>query len=139
MTVAHLNTRDEFKKLIDKILEYKNVIMSSRPNAVVEEMRNRFARKVDNTGWDSEGIEQYVHKNFEYDKELGVQLKSFLDTHSQIKTICEIPINTALIYLVWSDQDIRDQFHKNSDEDFNISRLYSEIINWLNNRHLEKN
>ncbi|WP_274377899.1 hypothetical protein [Rickettsia massiliae] len=37
--------------------------MSSRPNAVVEEMRNRFARKVDNTGWDSEGIEQqYVHK-----------------------------------------------------------------------------
>ncbi|AFC73197.1 NACHT domain-containing protein [Rickettsia montanensis] len=51
--VAHLNTRDEFKKLIDKILEYKNVIMSSRPNAVVEEMRNRFARKVDNAGWDS--------------------------------------------------------------------------------------
>ncbi|KJV62391.1 hypothetical protein [Rickettsia amblyommatis] len=54
--------------------------MSSKPNAVVEEMRNRFARKVDNTGWDGEGIEQYVHKNFEYDKELGVQLKSFLDT-----------------------------------------------------------
>ena len=130
--VAHLNTRDEFKKLIDKILEYKNVIMSSRPNAVVEEMRNRFAWKVDNTGWDSEGIEQqYVHKNFEYDKELGVQLKSFLNTHSQIKEICEVPINTALICLVWSDQDIRDQFHKNSDEDFNISRLYSEIINWL--------
>ncbi|MFQ3887706.1 MAG: NACHT domain-containing NTPase [Rickettsia conorii subsp. raoultii] len=137
--VAHLNTRDEFKKLIDTILEYKNVIMSSRPNAVVEEMRNRFERTVDNTGWDSEGIEQYVHKNFEYDKELGTPLKIFLDTHSQIKEICEVPINTALICLVWSDQDIRDQFHKNSDEDFNISRLYSEIINWLNNRHLEKN
>ncbi|WP_392506862.1 NACHT domain-containing protein [Rickettsia sp. 2024-CO-Wats] len=54
--VAHLNTRDEFKKLIDKILEYKNIIMSSRPNTVVEAMRNRFVRKVDNTDWDSEGI-----------------------------------------------------------------------------------
>ncbi|KJV96299.1 hypothetical protein RPATATE_0780 [Rickettsia parkeri str. Tate's Hell] len=41
--------------------------------------------------------------------------------------------------MVWSDQDIRDQFHKNSDEDLNISRLYSEVINWLNNRHIEKN
>nr|WP_233417588.1 N-acetylglucosamine kinase [Rickettsia conorii] len=61
-----------------------------------------------------------------------------MDTHSQIKEICEVPINTALICLVWSDQDIRDQFHKNSDEDLNISRLYSEVINWLNNRHIEK-
>ncbi|HJD59423.1 MAG TPA: NACHT domain-containing protein [Rickettsia endosymbiont of Omalisus fontisbellaquei] len=136
--VAHLNTRDEFKKLIDNILEYKNVIMTSRPNAVVEEMSNRFERKVENTGWDSEGIEQYVNKNFEVDKELGTQLTSFLNTHSQIKEICKVPISTALICLVWSDKDIRDKFQKNSDEDFNISRLYSEIINWLNNRHLEK-
>lgn len=128
----------DYRDIMDSVFQYKNIVMSSRPNAVVEEMRNRFARKVDNTGWDSEGIEQYVHKNFEYDKELGVQLQSFLDTHSQIKEICEVPINTTLICLVWSDQDIRDQFHKNSDEDFNISRLYSEIINWLNNRHLEK-
>nr|WP_218460337.1 NACHT domain-containing protein [Rickettsia sp. TH2014] len=80
--VAHLNIRDEFKKLIDKILEYNNVIMTSRPNAVIEEMSNRFERKVENTGWDTEGIRQYVNKNFEYDKELGTQLTSFLDTHS---------------------------------------------------------
>lgn len=136
--VAHLNTRDEFKKLIDKILEYKNVIMTSRPNAVVEEMSNRFERKVENIGWDSEGIEQYVNKNFENDKELGAQLTSFLNTHSQIKEICKVPISTALICLVWSDKDIRDKFQKNSDEDFNISRLYSEITDWLNNRHLAK-
>ncbi|AFB23737.1 NACHT family NTPase [Rickettsia rickettsii str. Colombia] len=68
-----------------------------------------------------------------------MQLKSFLDTHSQIKEICEVPINTALICLVWSDQAIRDKFQKkNSNQDF-ISRLYSEVINWLNNRHIEKN
>ncbi len=136
--VAHLNILDEFKKLIDKILEYKNVIMTSRPNAFIEEMSNRFERKVENTGWDSEGIEQYVNKNFEYDKELGVQLRSFLDTHSQIKEICVVPINTALICLVWSDKDIRDKFQKNSNEDFNISQLYHEVVSWLNNRHLEK-
>ncbi|KHO03484.1 N-acetylglucosamine kinase [Rickettsia felis] len=136
--VAHLNIRDEFKKLIDKILEYKNVIMTSRPNAVIEEMSNRFERKVENTGWDSEGIEQYVNKNFEYDKELGVQLKSFLDTHSQIKEICEVPINTALICLVWSDKDIRDKFQKSSDEDFNISQLYQEVVIWLGKKYFQK-
>ncbi|ARD88137.1 ATP-binding protein [Rickettsia amblyommatis] len=36
----------------------------------------------------------------------------FLDTHSQIKEICAVPINTALICLVWSDQAIRDKFQK---------------------------
>ncbi len=123
---------------MDSVFQYKNIVMTSRSNAVVEEMSNRFERKVENTGWDSEGIEQYVNKNFEYDKELGVQLKSFLDTHSQIKEICEVPINTALICLVWSDKDIRDKFQKNSNEDFNISQLYHEVVSWLNNRHLEK-
>ncbi|MDE8612065.1 N-acetylglucosamine kinase, partial [Rickettsia felis] len=108
------------------------------PNAVIEEMSNRFERKVENTGWDSEGIEQYVNKNFEYDKELGVQLKSFLDTHSQIKEICEVPINTALICLVWSDKDIRDKFQKNSDEDFNISQLYQEVVIWLGKKYFQK-
>ncbi|KJV96905.1 hypothetical protein [Rickettsia amblyommatis] len=79
--------------------------MNSRPNAFIEAMSNRFEQKVDNTGWDSEG-------NFEYDKELGTPLKIFLDTHSQIKEICAVPINTALICLVWSDQAIRDKFQK---------------------------
>ncbi|WP_261763524.1 hypothetical protein [Rickettsia parkeri] len=51
-----------------------------------------------------------------------------MDTHGQIKEICAVPINTALICLIWSDQEIRDKFQKNSNQDFNISRLYSEII-----------
>lgn len=136
--VAHLNTQNEFKKLIDKILEYKNVIMSSRPNSLIEDMSNRFERKVENTGWDIGGIEKYISKNFENNKELGTQLKSFLAVNNQIKEICEIPINTALICLVWSDEDVRDKFQKSNNEDFNISQLYQEVVGWLNNRHLEK-
>lgn len=123
---------------MDSVFQYKNIVMTTRPNAVVEEMSNRFERKVENTGWDSEGIKQYVNKNFEYDKELGVQLTSFLDTHSQIKEICEIPINTALICLVWNDKDIRDKFQKNSDEDFNISQLYNEVVIWLGKKYFQK-
>ncbi|KJV79129.1 MULTISPECIES: peptidase [spotted fever group] len=103
----------DYRDIMDSVFQYKNIVMNSRPNAVIEAMSNRFERKVDNTGWDSEGIEQqYVHKNFEYDKELGTPLKIFLDTHSQIKAICEVPINTELICLVWSDQTIRDKFQK---------------------------
>ena len=137
--VAFLSQNDrDYRDIMDSVFQYKNVIMTSRPNAVVEEMSNRFERKVENTGWDSEGIEQYVNKNFEYDKELGVQLRSFLDTHSQIKEICEVPINTALICLVWSDKDIRDKFQKNSDEDFNISQLYQEVVIWLGKKYFQK-
>ncbi len=42
---------------MDSVFQYKNIVMSSRPNAVIEEMSNRFEQKVDNIGWDSEGIE----------------------------------------------------------------------------------
>lgn len=128
----------DYRDIMDSVFQYKNIVMTTRPNAVVEEMSNRFERKVENTGWDSEGIKQYVNKNFEYDKELGVQLTSFLDTHSQIKEICEIPINTALICLVWNDKDIRDKFQKNSDEDFNISQLYHEVVIWLGKKYFQK-
>lgn len=124
---------------MEAVFQYKNVIMSSRPNAITENINNKFERKVENTGWDSEGIKKYVYKSFEYDKEFGTPLKSFLDTHSQIKEICEAPINTAIICLIWSDQEIRQNLQTTSNENFNISRLYSEIINWLNNRHLAKN
>ena len=128
----------DYRDIMDSVFQYKNIVMTSRPNAVVEEMSSRFERKVENTGWDSEGIKQYVNKNFEYDKELGVQLTSFLDTHSQIKEICEIPINTALICLVWNDKDIRNKFQKNSNEDFNISQLYHEVVIWLGKKYFQK-
>lgn len=128
----------DYRDIMEAVFQYKNVIMSSRPNAITENINNKFERKVENTGWDSEGIEKYVYKSFEYDKEFGIPLKSFLDTHSQIKEICEAPINTAIICLIWSDQEIRQNLQTTSNENFNISRLCSEIINWLNNRHLAK-
>jgi|GEM_PF-5176046 len=131
------NNRD-YRDIMEAIFQYKNVIMTSRPNAVIEEMSSRFDRKIENTGWDSEGIEKYVNKNFEQNKELGIQLKSFLNTHSQIKEICEVPINTALICLVWSDKYIRDKFQKNSNENFNISRLYQEVVVWLAKKYFQK-
>lgn len=128
----------DYQDIMEAVFQYKNIIMSSRPNAITENINNKFERKVENTGWDSEGIEKYVYKSFEHDQMLGVQLKSFLDTHSQIKEICEVPINTALICLIWNDSDIRNKFRGSGNEDFNISRLYGEIIEWLNNRYLAK-
>ncbi|WP_064429608.1 hypothetical protein [Rickettsia sp. Tenjiku01] len=44
-------------------------------------------------------------------------------THSQIE-ICAVPINTALICLVWSDQAIRDKFQKKQI----IISLYKRLI-----------
>ena len=130
--VAHLNmsNRNDFKDIMDEVSEHKNVIMSSRPNALVDGMSSQFERKVENTGWDTEGIEKYINKNFEDDKDkkFGVQLKSFLAVNSQIKEICEIPINTALICLVWNDKDTREKLQKDNNEDFNISQLYQEVV-----------
>lgn len=137
--VAFLSKENrDYRDIMDKIFQYKNVIMTSRPNALTEEIRGRFERKIENIGWDSEGIEKYINKNFEDNKEPGTQLKSFLYTHNQIKEICEVPINTALICLVWSDKDIRDKFQKKSNENFNISSLYQEVVVWLAKKYFQK-
>ncbi|WP_341788540.1 NACHT domain-containing protein [Rickettsia endosymbiont of Lasioglossum villosulum] len=128
----------DYRDIMEAVFQYKNVIMSSRPNAITENINNKFERKVENTGWDSEGIEKYVSKSFKHDQELRTQLKSFLAVNNQIKEICEVPINTALICLMWNDPEVRDKFRVDGNKDFNISRLYGGIIDWLNNRYLAK-
>ncbi|WP_341792488.1 NACHT domain-containing protein [Rickettsia endosymbiont of Gonocerus acuteangulatus] len=52
----------DYRNIMEAVFQYKNVIMSSRPNAITENISSKFKRKVENTGWDNEGIEKYIYK-----------------------------------------------------------------------------
>ena len=47
-----LNKNSEFHRIFDAIWLHKHVVLTSRPNAVDEEMKKRFDTIIENTGLD---------------------------------------------------------------------------------------
>lgn len=119
-------------KIIAKIFECPNIIMTSRPNALDDNFKSKFDRIVENIGLDSKCIEQYVDNYFRRNPVLGEGLKLFLSQSYMVKSICTTPINAALVCLMWSKDDARNKL----DKDMSISRLYQNIVLWLSKRFL---
>jgi hypothetical protein len=134
-------SKEVFNEIFDT---YPNIIMTSRPNALDNNKKAKlgFDREIENIGLDLQGIYQYVDRNFQGDtklleqknKESKEELKSFLISNSNIRLFCTVPINVAMLCLIWQDHDVREKFQG----DFNISILYHEVIIWLGKRYLKK-
>ena len=68
--IAHLKIsekKSEYNQLYDEIFSYKYVVLTSRPNAVDKVMRDKFDRKIENTGLDHAAIKRYFEQYFEKD------------------------------------------------------------------------
>ncbi|MEM7383192.1 MAG: NACHT domain-containing protein [Bacteroidota bacterium] len=127
------------KEIVDAILDQRQVIMTSRPNAVSQQLRASFDRQVENQGLDQEGIGHYIDLQFgEKQKQTGQALKEFLTKNKQIIGMCEVPINTALLCIIWQDEEIREKLQKQVGEDFKLGALYEELVLWLGRRYLKK-
>ena len=57
--VAHKRTDKDFKRLFEEIFQHDNLILTSRPNAIDKDLEQKFDRKIENTGLDNSGIQQY--------------------------------------------------------------------------------
>jgi len=144
--IAPLNNKyhpshHDYSDIMTAIFEHKYLVMSSRPNALKADIKSKFERDIESKGLDYSGISQYIDLNFNKDKGaesslLGAELKAFLSQNPQIMELCEAPINTALICLIWGDREVREKF--TSGLEFNIGALYKEVIVWLGKRYLEK-
>ena len=151
------------KDIVDTILERERVIMTSRPNAADKELRKKFERQVENQGLDQAGIDQYIGLQFapkprveeqdqagqelkdaelqlaeEETKQAGQDLKDFLTRNRQILGMCEVPINTALLCIVWRDPEIREKLQKQTGEDLKLGELYEALVVWLGKRYMDK-
>ena len=56
--ISHLNKdkESEFHQIFKAIWSHKHVVLTSRPNAVDEEMKKKFYTIIENTGLDEDGI-----------------------------------------------------------------------------------
>lgn len=146
--ISHLNSGIP-KRIIDTALSVKNVVMTSRPNALHgnRTIINKFDRQVENIGLDDEGISQYLDKAFgslnseeeKSEADSGLNLKNnllnFLNNNPAVKQICNVPINIAMLSLIWHDEDVRERF---SGDELAAGQLYEEMIIWLGKRYLHK-
>lgn len=119
--IAHLaNDSNKFEyQIIQEVLNYRYVIMTSRPNAIDRSLEERFDRKVENIGLDQAGIDKYIGLNFRDDKALEIEICKFLNDNTHVQEI-----NTALLCLIWREPNVRRKFVTGIE----VSQLYHELV-----------
>ncbi len=133
--VAHLASNADHiaSEIIGEIFTYPNVVITSRPNARLIKVM-KFERKVENIGLDLEGITRYVKIQFKETKDLSNSLQDFLKSNHNVQAMCTVPINIAMLSLIWSNPGTKDKFTR----EFRITDLYQEVILWLGKRYINK-
>ena len=135
--IASQSQQGIVKDIVDAILEQDRVIMTSRPNAADKKLRAAFDRQVESQGLDREGIDQYIDLQFG-EGQAGQDLKDFLTNNRQILGMCEVPINTALLCIIWKDPDFREIVKEQTGEDLKLGELYQALVVWLGKRYMKK-
>jgi GTPase SAR1 family protein len=139
--ITNLKGKPEYQKIVDLgIFKHPKVIMTSRPNAASKEIRAHFERQVESQGLDEAGIKEYISLQFKQEPALAQKLKDFLVSNSQVRSMCEVPINTALLCITWKDPAISTKLNSSLsiETDFKLGQLYHELIVWLGKRHAIK-
>ena len=127
-------TPQHLTNLLDQLLKTPQYIVTSRP------YKNTlsFDVNLEITGFTDENIKQYIHKFFyqfsdeSNDTSLKKQsLLQFLKLNSSAFGVAHIPINLDLICCIWSNERLP------SIENVTITKLYTEITEWLCQRYLQ--
>ena len=118
--------------ILAEALAFRNIILTSRPNAMDLKMAKNFDRRIENSGLGNFGINQYFHRYFQNDQEKGEKLQKFLAQKPAIRDICNIPVNIAMLCFIWSEK---------SETELKISSmsdLYGQVVHHLGVRHHAK-
>ncbi len=136
--LANDNSRLEAGLMSKVFYNYKSFLMTSRPNAVDEkQMSLRFDRLVENIGMTTVGIRAYIFNHFTpTNHALSKELTQFLAGNQQVFDICKVPMNLALLCLIWRDAESRHSV--SSGHGLTLGQLYEEIVAWLGKRYKMK-
>eukprot|EP01059_Diplonema_ambulator_P000973 TRINITY_DN1074_c0_g1_i4.p1 TRINITY_DN1074_c0_g1~~TRINITY_DN1074_c0_g1_i4.p1 ORF type:complete len:474 (+),score=167.85 TRINITY_DN1074_c0_g1_i4:38-1423(+) len=94
--VRHYEGNAEFSALSAVLMSQPYFILTTRPNTMRESIRNRFDAAVDNEGLDGKGIEKFITLHGEG----GTGIKQFLNDNPDVKKVCSVPVNAAMVCLL---------------------------------------
>jgi hypothetical protein len=125
------------KNLIHDVLNYKNVILTSRPAefSIITEKHVTFNRILENIGFNDKSITSYVKKYMSHRNkpDLAQSLLSWLNQNQHIKGMAYIPIQLELLCSIWADG--REDKIKNT---VNVTDVYHDIIEKLWRRYKDR-
>jgi hypothetical protein len=123
------------RKVLDlAFTEFTHFFVTTRPNAVELLPKSaRVEREIENVGLGADGVTKFLNSFFHETRELGESLTRFLRANAGVADMCTIPINMALMCIVWTPA-MRDRF----EERFRLIDLYEEVVLWLGRRYMRR-
>ena len=133
-----LSKRKPIDALLNAILKFPHVIMTSRPYYLEDfESRYRFGvqSQEEVIGFTDENITEYVTAFFAHlpnpKVEKGKALLDFLQVNPNLWAVCHVPINAELVCSTWEKQGF-------GDNNLTVFQLYDKVIVGLCRRYCEK-
>ncbi|MDF2966220.1 MAG: putative NTPase, partial [Rickettsiaceae bacterium] len=124
-------------RVIDGAITIKNsdarIIMTSRPNAIDYDTKEKFDAEIENIGLKKENVYKYVDKfAFKEGVEKSQALSQFIKSHKRFETMVQIPINLFLVCWLFDNGGLDKKKVETSTD------LYQQITISLMRRYLEK-
>ena len=136
--VQHLDDKGVFKSIKDSILAHSQIIMTTRPNAADSAFKSNFGVLIENAGLDSNGISEYLDKYFQDKIDEKNLVQEFLNKSPNIKEICKIPVNIAMLCSILSEHYESGENSESLDSISNMGDLYHEMVTTLGKRFFAK-
>ncbi|MEK6734545.1 MAG: hypothetical protein AABY27_05505 [Pseudomonadota bacterium] len=126
------------QKIIKEIFGFKNLIFTSKLDALPLNEKNKFQRIIETKGLSLNGVKEFIVKYFENQKTVSMHnqvsrelLLRILDD-PQVNQLTRNPINLSMLCLVCSNSDAG----KILAENFTIGKLYKFFVIWLAKRYV---
>ena len=118
-----------YKLFEGKQLSKSCVIITSRPSATIP-FRGHASKYIEVIGFMSEDVNQYISEYYREQHEKSQELQKYLDDHLNIRYMCYLPVNLAII--VWLFDDLKPGESlpdRETDiyEDFTINSLVRQV------------
>ena len=120
------------KAIITQAMSSKNVIMTSRSNAVGADLKSKFDLELENIGLTNENIGEFVRKYYQ-NSDKAKRVHDFIKQNQILNNMSHIPINLLLI--CFSFDQLSAAEHK---EGITLTSLYTEVVKHLLKRYISK-
>ena len=121
-----------YNLLFGKILPFASVLLTSRHTASVSLHRDpNFCYFVEICGFSHDNIKEYIFSEFDDNKDIAVRLLEQLESNPLVESICNIPLNCAIICHLWRTL-------KENDLPTTMTNLYTKIILNVILRNIQK-
>ena len=93
----------DMQRFLESLLNYPNVIITSRPHASLPPRVDPVDLEVETIGFYPEQVTEYISKTFSDMPNIGANVGSFLQNHQLMQDLVRIPVQLDALCYIWKD------------------------------------